>query len=151
MAGSAPERCARREMKVTGCRYIQHRLRIAVERPTARKRLATTSAHTPLPDLAFFPRFSPPFILRVIDTGKATVMSTNTIKNTELKNGMRVLIPAGGVISILGDAQPSRVSDGFVLAETSIGLHYFASDLTSKVLVSDEPAAENAGALAAAL
>jgi hypothetical protein len=80
-------------------------------------------------------------------------MSTNTsiIKNTDLKNGMRVLIPAGGVISILGDAQPSRVSDGFVLAETSIGLHYFASDLTSKVLDSDEtPAAENADALAAA-
>lgn len=80
-------------------------------------------------------------------------MSTDTsvIKNTELKNGMRVLIPAGGVISILEDAKPSAVSAGFVIADTSIGLHYFADHLTSKVLPSDETAAENADALAAAL
>lgn len=79
-------------------------------------------------------------------------MSTNTsiIKNTDLKNGMQVLIPAGGVISLFGDVQPSRLSDGYVLAETSIGPIYFADHLTSKVLVSDEPAAENADTLAAA-
>lgn len=78
-------------------------------------------------------------------------MSTNTIKNTDLKNGMRVLIPAGGVISILGDAKPSAVSAGFVLAETSIGPIWFADHLPSKVLDSEEPAAENNDALAAAL
>jgi hypothetical protein len=78
-------------------------------------------------------------------------MSTNDIKNTELKNGMRVLIPAGGVISILEDAKPSAVSAGYVLAETSIGTIWFADHLSSKVLPAEEPAAENADALAAAL
>ncbi|MCB5280638.1 hypothetical protein [Arthrobacter sp. ES1] len=77
--------------------------------------------------------------------------NTNTINNTDLKNGMRVLIPAGGVISILEDAKPSAVSAGFVLAETSIGPIWFADHLTSKVLPSEEPAAANADALAGAL
>jgi hypothetical protein len=80
-------------------------------------------------------------------------MSTNTstIKNTDLKTGMQVLIPAGGVISIFGDVQPSHISEGFVLADTSIGPIYFADHLTSKILLSDEQAAENTDALAAAL
>ena len=78
-------------------------------------------------------------------------MSTNTsiIKNTDLKTGMQVLSPAGGVISIFGDVQPSRVSAGFVVAETSIGQIYFADHLTSKVLDSEENEAENTCALAA--
>ncbi|MEO3931334.1 hypothetical protein WMO79_00780 [Micrococcaceae bacterium Sec7.4] len=79
-------------------------------------------------------------------------MSTNTsiINNTDLKNGMQVLIPAGGVISILTDPKPSTLS-AHVFAETSIGTIYFADHLTSKILISDEPAAANAAPLVGAL
>lgn len=84
-------------------------------------------------------------------------MSANIsiIKNTDLKTGMEVVSPAGGTVSIFGDAQPSHLSPGFVYAETDMGPIYFASHLTSKVLVSDdtesESQAENTDALAAAL
>lgn len=78
-------------------------------------------------------------------------MSTNTsiINNTDLKNGMRVFNPAGGLISILEDAKPSALGAGYVLAQTSIGPIWFADHLTSKILLSEEPeAAANADALA---
>lgn len=67
-------------------------------------------------------------------------MSTNTstINNTELKSGMKVISPAGGIISILTDAKPSVISAGQVIAETNIGPIYFAEDLTCRILLSDE-------------
>lgn len=67
-------------------------------------------------------------------------------KNTDLKTGMRIIIPAGDTLSIEGDVYPSRVSAGQIVAETNIGPIYFAGDRTTKVLVS-EPVPALASAL----
>jgi hypothetical protein len=77
-------------------------------------------------------------------------MSTSIIKNTDLKSGMKVISPAGGILSIYNDVHPSHVSAGFVVAETNIGTIWFADHLTSKVLA-EESEAEKAASLATAL
>lgn len=66
--------------------------------------------------------------------------SISTIKNTDLAAGMRVIIPYGDTVTIEGRVYPSRISAGQIVAETSIGILYFAGDLTSRVIVSDEAA-----------
>lgn len=67
--------------------------------------------------------------------------SISTIKNTDLATGMQVVIPYGDTVTIEGRVYPSRISDGQIVAETSIGVLYFAGDLTSRVLVAEDPAA----------
>lgn len=80
-------------------------------------------------------------------------MSTiiSTIKNTDLATGMQVIIPAGDTVSIEGNVYPNRISDGQIVAETSIGVLYFAGDRTSKVIVSEDPAAATTTPLVDAL
>lgn len=121
----------------------------AAERPPTAVVLATTSAHAPLPDLDSFPRFFQLFV-RVPDAGKAFSMSTDTIKNTDLKSGMQVISPAGGIISILTDAKPSAISAGQLITETSIGPIYFADNLSCTILLSEEPATGGTDSLAGA-
>jgi len=71
-------------------------------------------------------------------------MSTSTIQNTDLKSGMQVISPAGGIISILTDAKPSAISAGQVIAETNIGPIYFADNLSCTILLSEELTADSA-------
>ena len=71
-------------------------------------------------------------------------MSTSTIQNHDLKSGMQVISPAGGIISILTDAKPSAISAGQVVAETNIGLIYFADNLSCTILLSEELPADSA-------
>lgn len=70
--------------------------------------------------------------------------NTSTIPNPDLKSGMQVISPAGGIISILTDAKPSAISAGQVIAETSIGPIYFADNLSCTILLPEEPAADGA-------
>lgn len=66
-------------------------------------------------------------------------MSTTTmVRNTDLKTGMTIVIPAGDTLSIEGQVYPSNISEGCVVAETNIGPVYFAGHLHTKVLVPDE-------------
>lgn len=60
-------------------------------------------------------------------------------KNTDLKTGMKIIIPAGNTLTIDGEVYPSNISPGFIVAETEIGTIYFAGERTTKVLVPDEP------------
>lgn len=60
------------------------------------------------------------------------------VNNTDLKTGMKIVIPAGDTLSINGEVYPSNISPGFIVAETEIGSIYFAGESTTKVLVSDE-------------
>lgn len=76
--------------------------------------------------------------------------SISTIKNTDLATGMQVIIPAGDTVTIEGSVYPSRISAGQIVAETSIGILYFAGDLTSRVIVSDEAAPTGPESLAGA-
>lgn len=59
-------------------------------------------------------------------------------KNPDLKPGMTIQIPAGDVLAISGEVYPSRISPGFIVAETEIGPLYLAGDRNTKVLVTDE-------------
>ncbi len=70
-------------------------------------------------------------------------MSTNInmVNNTDLKTGMKIVIPAGDTLSINGEVYPSNISPGFIVVETEIGSLYFAGESTTKVLVSDESVA----------
>lgn len=62
-------------------------------------------------------------------------------KNTDLKSGMKIVIPAGDTLMIREEVYPSRISPGFLVAETEIGPLYLAGDLSTKVVVTDETAA----------
>jgi hypothetical protein len=62
-------------------------------------------------------------------------------KNTDLKSGMKIVIPAGDTLMIVGEVYPSKISPGFIVAETDIGSLYLAGDRGTKVLVADERAA----------
>ncbi|MFJ2662556.1 hypothetical protein [Arthrobacter koreensis] len=66
--------------------------------------------------------------------------NTSLVRNTDLKTGMRVIIPSGDTVTIQSDAVPSCISAGQVLAETSIGPLYFAADRSS-TLLADQPLA----------
>lgn len=76
--------------------------------------------------------------------------NTSTVSNTDLKNGMRVFNPAGGLISILDDPKPSALGAGFIFAETSIGPIWFADHLTSTILLPEEPGTSTAASLVGA-
>ncbi|WP_459793208.1 hypothetical protein [Arthrobacter sp. AD-310] len=62
-------------------------------------------------------------------------------KNSDLKSGMKIVIPAGDTLMIREEVYPSRISPGFLVAETEIGPLYLAGDLSTKVVVTDETAA----------
>jgi hypothetical protein len=62
-------------------------------------------------------------------------------KNTDLKSGMKIVIPAGDTLMIREEVYPSRISPGFLVAETEIGPLYLAGDLSTKVVVTDGTAA----------
>ena len=62
-------------------------------------------------------------------------------KNTDLKSGMKIVIPAGDTLMIREEVYPSRISPGFLVAETEIGPLYLAGDLSTKVIVTDGTAA----------
>ena len=62
-------------------------------------------------------------------------------KNTDLKSGMKIVIPAGDTLMIREEVYPSRISPGFLVAETELGPLYLAGDLSPKVVVTDETAA----------
>lgn len=66
---------------------------------------------------------------------------TSLVRNTDLKTGMRVIIPSGDTITIQSDAVRSHISAGQVLAETSLGPLYFAADRSSTLLVDQTLAA----------
>lgn len=66
--------------------------------------------------------------------------NTSLVRNTDLKTGMKVIIPAGDTVTIFSDASESRISPGQVLADTDIGPLYFAADRSS-TLVEDQPLA----------
>jgi hypothetical protein len=59
-------------------------------------------------------------------------------KNTDLKSGMKIVIPAGDTLLIVGEVYPSNISPGFIVAETDNGSLYLAGDRSTKVLVADE-------------
>ena len=61
-------------------------------------------------------------------------------KNTDLKSGMKIVIPAGDTLMIREKVYPSRISPGFLVAETEIGPLYLAGNLSTKVVVPDETA-----------
>lgn len=66
-------------------------------------------------------------------------MSTTTmVRNTDLKTGMKIVIPAGDTLSIEGQVYPSSISEGCIVAETNIGPVYFAGHLHTRVLGPDE-------------
>ena len=74
-------------------------------------------------------------------------VDTCITNNTDLKTGMKIVIPTGEMLVLDGEVYPSRISPGFIVAETESGQILFRGDLTTKVVVSDDPADTKVGAL----